>query len=273
MNKISTTWELAKVSWGVLRDDKELALLPVLSAICAILVSATFFLPLIVAPKLLSLGHPGPLQYFGAFLFYFANYFVVIFFNTALIHAATIRLRGGHPTLSDGIGFAWEHVVSIAQWAVVAATVGMILRAIEERVGWLGRIIVALIGAAWSLATYFVIPVIVYEQLGPIDAVKRSAAMFKETWGERVVGSVSFGLLFFLLALPAIGLPFLVGYLLGVAAGLVVAALAVVYLIALAVVSSALNGIFVAALYQYTQSKSDCGPFSQQLMGAAWRPR
>ena len=273
MNKISTTWELAKVSWGVLRADKELALLPVLSALCAILVSATFFIPLVAAPKALSFGRAGIGEYLGLFLFYLANYFVVIFFNTALIHAATIRLRGGHPTLADGLGFAWENVGRIAQWAAVAATVGMILRAIEERVGWLGRLIVALIGAAWSLATYFVVPVIVYEQLGPIDAVKRSAAMFRETWGERVIGSVSFGLLFFLMALPAIGLPFLVGALLGGAAALVVGLIALMYLIALAVISAALNGIFVAALYQYTQSKQACGPFSQQMLSGAWRPR
>src|ERR1035438_10783541 len=99
MNKISTTWELAKVSWGVLRDDKELALLPVLSAICAIVVSATFVVPLIVMPKILSVWFVGPFRYMGPFLFYLVNYLVVIFFNTALIHAATIRLRGA-PDLS-----------------------------------------------------------------------------------------------------------------------------------------------------------------------------
>jgi hypothetical protein len=217
MNKISNTWELAKVSWEVLRDDKELALLPVLSAICAILVSATFVVPLIVVPKILS-GGLGFARYLGPFLFYLANYFVVIFFNTALIHAATIRLRGGHPTVAVGVAFAWENVVRILEWAALAATVGMILRAIGERVGWLGRLVVMLIGGAWTLATYFVIPVIVYEQLGPVDAVKRSAQMFRETWGERAISSVSFGLLFFLLAIPAFGAPFLVGFLLGTTA-------------------------------------------------------
>lgn len=273
MNKITRTWELAKVSWGVLRDDKELALLPVLSAICAILVSATFFLPLIVVPEIFNFGRPGPVQFVGTFLFYLANYFVVIFFNTALIHAATIRLRGGNPKLSDGLNFALENVMVILQWAVVAATVGMIIRAIEERVGWLGKIVVALIGAAWSLATYFVVPVIVYERLGPIDAVKRSASLFRDTWGERAIGSISFGLLFFLLALPAIAVPFLFGALFGVVAGLVMGGIALLYIIALAVVSSALQGIFTAALYLYTQSKQASGPFSQEMLGGAWRPR
>jgi len=273
VNRISNTWELAKVSWGVLRDDKELALLPVLSALCAILVSATFVVPLIIVPKILSAGMLGPGRYLGPFLFYLVNYVVVIFFNTALIHAATIRLRGGHPTVADGLTFAWENVGSILQWAAVAATVGMILRAIEERVGWLGKIIIAMIGAAWTIATYFVIPVIVYEKLGPIDAVKRSAQMFRETWGERAISSISFGLLFFLLAIPAFVAPFLAGILLGTAAALIVTGIAVLYVIALAVVNAALNGIFVAALYQYTQTKEASGPFTPQMLNSAWRPR
>src|SRR5260221_1990754 len=166
MNKLSNTWALAKVSWDVLRADTELLLLPVLSALCAILVSVMFFVPLMLAPKVLS-GSPARFEvYLGVFLFYFVNYFVVIFFNTALIGAATTRLQGGDPTLGTALGFAWENVGRIAQWAAVAATVGIILRMIEERVGWLGKLIVSLIGAAWGLATYFVIPVLVYEQLG-----------------------------------------------------------------------------------------------------------
>ena len=202
MNKLSNTWELAKVSWGVLLADKELMLLPVMSAICAIVVSATFVVPLVVVPEALAKGQHSPVAYVGLFLFYFVNYFVVIFFNTALIGAATIRLKGGDPTLRDGLAFAMENVGRIAQWAAVAATVGMILRMIEERVGWLGKIVISVLGAAWSVATFFVIPVLVYEKLGPIEAVKQSAAMFRKTWGERLSASVSFGLLFFLLAIP-----------------------------------------------------------------------
>src|SRR5437870_2100924 len=103
MNKISTTWELAKVSWSVLRNDTELLWLPVLSAISAILVSTVFFAPLLFlqdVPKVMT----GP-AYIGLFLFYFCNYFVVIFFNTALIGAATVRLQGGVPSLSGGLSF------------------------------------------------------------------------------------------------------------------------------------------------------------------------
>ncbi len=273
MGKISTTWELAKVSWGILRDDKELALLPVLSAICAVLVSVTFVFPFLIMPKILEPDGFGLARIMGPFVYYLANYFVVIFFNTALIHAATIRLRGGHATVADGLNFAWANVGRILQWAVLAATVGMILRALSERAGWIGRIIVGLIGAAWTIATYFVVPVMVYEQLGPIDAVKKSAQMLRDTWGERLTASFSFGLLFFLLALPAIGLPFAVGFLLGWIPGLVMAAICVLYFIALGVVHAALNGIFQAALYEYTRSKTAMGPFTPQMLNSAWQPK
>jgi len=272
MNRISRTWELARVSWSVLCSDKELMLLPIMSAICSIIVSASFLVPLILIPDVIADGRPTPIVYIGLFLFYLVNYFVVIFFNTALISAATIRLKGGDPTLRDGLSFAWENVGSILQWAAVAATVGMILRMIEERVGWLGKIIISVLGAAWTVATYFVIPVMVYEKVGPFDAIKQSAAMFRKTWGERVISSVSFGLLFFLLMLPAIAVLILTAAL-GTAVFVVTLVLAVIYVLALAVVSAALNGVFVAALYQYVHTGKVEGPFTAQMLGSAWQTK
>ena len=271
MNRILRTWELAKVSWSVLQADKELMLLPIMSAICSILVSASFFVPLLVLPQVIADG-PSAVFYVGLFLFYLVNYFVVIFFNTALISAATTRLQGGEPTLRDGLAFAWENVGSILQWAAVAATVGLILRTIEERVGWLGKIVISILGAAWSIATYFVIPVMVYEKLGPVDAIKSSAAMFKKTWGERAVSSVSFGLLFFILALPAF-LVVIVAASLGTALMVMAIILAAFYLLTLAVISAALNGIFVAALYQYAHTGETAGPFTAQVMTSAWQAK
>lgn len=148
----------------------------------------------------------------------------------------------------------------------------MVLRIIEERVGWLGKIIVGLLGAAWSLAVFFVVPVMVYEQLGPIESVKRSAELFRKTWGEHAVASISFGLLFFLFGLLA--LPVIIGgAMLGSTALLAAVLISVLYILVLAVVSAALNGILVAAMYYYVQNGKPAGPFTQQMMASAWRPR
>src|SRR5260370_552021 len=125
---------------------------------------------------------------------------------------------------------------------------------IAERTGWLGRIVIGLVGMAWTLASYFVVPVLVVEDVGPAEALQRSADLFRQTWGEEVAGGFSFGLIFTLLALPAVALPFL-GRNLGPTGMMAGATLAVLYWLTLAVVSSAVQGIFVAALYRYAKTK------------------
>src|SRR2546422_6571340 len=152
--------------------------------------------------------HPNqsPLFLLGMFTLYVANYFVIVFFNVALVGVANSRLMGGTWTFRDGIELAWARKGTILQWALVAATVGVILRTLEERMGLIGRIIMRIIGVAWALACYFVVPVLAFEDLSPIEAVQRSSKLFKDTWGEKVVGGFSFSIVFFLLALPGIGL-------------------------------------------------------------------
>jgi hypothetical protein len=129
-----------------------------------------------------------------------------VFFNVALVGVANSRLVGGTWTFRDGLELAWARKGTILQWALVAATVGIILKSLEERLGVLGRIVMRIIGVAWALANYFVVPVLAFEDLTPIEAIKRSSKLFKETWGEKVVGGFSFSLVFFVLALPGIGL-------------------------------------------------------------------
>ncbi|HYM40341.1 MAG TPA: DUF6159 family protein, partial [Thermoplasmata archaeon] len=184
-------------------------------------------------------------------LYYVVTFFVGLFFNAAIIGAATIRLNGGSPTLADGLRIARENVKRIFLWAVFAATVAMILRAIQERLGFIGKFIIGLVGIAWSLATFFVVPVLIYEKLGPWAAVKRSAHIFKSTWGETLVGGFSMGAIFVLLGLAGLLAPllgFVVGGILGLVVGIVVL---VVYWIILGLVASAANSILIAALYRY----------------------
>ncbi len=154
----------------------------------------------------------------------------------------------------------------------MAATVGIVLRILEERFELLGRLVAGLLGTAWSIATYFVVPILVYEQVGPLDALTRSAALFKRTWGEQFASTLSFGLLFFVLALPALLLCG-VAVLLGPVALFVMVPIAVVYLLALGVVNAALHGVFVAALYRYARTGQASGQFTEGVLNSAWLPR
>lgn len=253
MGRIGRGWQLTKVSLSVLRKDKELLVFPLLSGLIMLFVLAGFVGGMFLTGGL-DVFFRGSEYWVGIVLlvvYYIVSFFIGIFFNAAIIGAAMIRLDGGDPTLADGLRVARQNLKRIFLWALFAATVAMILRAIQERVGILGKIIVGLVGIAWSLATFFVVPVLVFEKLGPWAAVKRSASIFKATWGETLVGQFSMGGIFLLVGLAGL-LPILLGYLVGGILGLVVGiVVAVVYWILLGLVASAANSILVAALYRF----------------------
>ena len=214
--------------------------------------------------------HQSPLFLLGMFTLYVANYFVIVFFNVALVGVANSRLMGGNWTFRDGIELAWARKGTILQWAFVAATVGMILRTIEERMGLIGRLVMRIIGIAWTLACYFVVPVLAFEDLTPIAAVKRSSKLFRDTWGEKVIGGLSFSLVSLVLMLPGFGLWFVAIVIGGVKGLLAGFALLILYILMLSVMMSAVQGIFNAALYRYACFKQVPAAFDADLVKSAW---
>ena len=258
--RMSTGWELAKQSFQVLKLDKELMVFPICSMIALLVVMATFAVPLFVAgvftaPSGDSQSGTGLqiLMYAVFFLFYFVSYFVIFFFNSALVGCAIIRLKGGDPVVSDGFGAAMARLPQIAAWSLVAASVGMILKLIESRSQQLGALIANLIGMAWSITTFFVVPVLVVEKAGPIHAIKRSASMIKQTWGESLTANFGIGIITFLCCLlgflPVVGGIMLLGT--SVLAGVLLIGLGVIWILLVSLVSSALQTIVLAALYIY----------------------
>lgn len=277
--RISNSWALVKASAEVLRADKELILFPLVSMIGVLIVTATFAIPMFLSGAFETVTEEGgqALGVVVGFLFYVVQYCVIFFANTALVGAAMIRLEGGDPTVSDGFRIASQHIAEIVGYALISATVGMVLRALSERGGTLGRIVSSLIGLAWNLATFLVVPVLVVEKVGPVDAVKRSAQLLKRTWGEQFVGNLSIGLVFFLIGIVValIGIPIVVvalGTGSAVLVGLTVLLL-VLALISVGLVSSTLSGIYAAAVYRYAVEADTGGYFSTDLVQGAFRPK
>jgi hypothetical protein len=274
----SNSFALVKASANVLRLDKELMVFPLMSSVAAILVTASFVVPVFWTGgwQIFAEGEQASyLAYALGFLFYLSQYTVVFFFNSALVGAALIRLDGGDPTVSDGLAIASKRMGSIIGYAAIAATVGMILRFISERAGFLGRLGVGLVGMAWNLATFLAVPVLVTKDIGPIDAVKESAALFRRTWGEQVIGNFGMGWAVFLMGLSwtfvSVGL-FMAAS--AVAPQLLIAAvvIAIVGYLFLALFSAALKGVYTAALYRYAMT-GDVGYFDPQIMGNAFRSK
>jgi hypothetical protein len=275
--KFAQSWTLVKASAAVLRSDKELLIFPLLSAISCLIVAASFFVPAVLGGLFsrFEQDQANPLLYVLLFAFYIVQYFVIIFFNSALIGAALIRLRGGDPTVADGFRIAMSKLPAILGYAVISATVGVILRALQERAGFIGRMIVGMIGLAWTVASFLVVPVLVTQDVGPIDAVKRSVELLKKTWGENLIGNGGIGLVFgfaiFGFALIGVGLIVAAAMSKSVALIIAVAILFVIGLLLLVLIQAALQGVYAAALYRYAAEGEAGAGFAHEVVADAFR--
>jgi len=271
---IGRSIELVKTSWNILMDDKQLLVFPVLSGIVTILVVLTFILPLLFSGALGGEANTGPVVYYGLlFLFYIVSYFVVIFFNTALISCVNAKLNGREISVSEGLSNATKHLPAIVGWAVISATVGLVLHLLEERSGLIGQIVLSVIGGAWALVTYFVVPVLVLEDKGVLESLKESFSLIKKTWGESIVGAGGMAIAFVVIGLLG-GLCVLGTLFVGIAVIFYAAlALFLLMIVVLAVVYFAMQGIFVTALYSYAKTGTVPTAFSSDLIRNSFVPR
>jgi hypothetical protein len=283
-DRISRSFQLARASWNVLYTDKKLVLFPVISGVLALLVFLSF------AGSLLGLHFGGvvnldpqqnngtpPWMYAVLFVYYFCSYFVILFCNSALISCALMRFNGDEPTLGDGFRAAAARLPQIAAWSLVSATVGVLLRLIENSYEKAGEIISAILGTAWTVLTFFVVPVLVVEKTGPFTAISRSVALLRKAWGEALVGGFGLGLFKFLLLIVPI-LVMVGGVALLVAVqpagiGLAVLALGILLLLLAVAMGAALDTIFLAALYQYAAFEKVPNGFSRDDLAGAFQSK
>jgi len=277
--RLRSSWTLIKASAAVLRADKELIIFPIVSSIGVLVVMASFAVPMMVTGFFDELFKGGPqvLGYIVGFLFYVVQYFCIIFANSALVGAAMIRLRGGDPTVGDGFRIAMKHIGPILGYVLLSATVGMILRWLSERGKAMGRLVSSLGGLAWNLATYLVVPVLVVEDVGPMEAIKRSANLLKKTWGEQIVGNFGigaiFGLLTILVIILGIGISVWVASTNSVALIALTVLLFVLILVFMGLINSTLSGIYIAAVYRYAAEGEASSFFSEEMVRGAFRPK
>lgn len=202
------------------------------------------------------------------FFFYLANYFVISYFNVAFASVVLNHLDGGHATLNDGLQVAWTRKGSILQWAILASTVGIVLKMISKR-SQLGRWIASILGYTWRLGSYFAIPILAMGNMGAGEALQRSATVLKDKWGEVVVAQFSFSLLFTLLAIPGAVLFFLLAGFLGQSVGFVTL-MALTYWVWLSIFIFSAEQVFIAALYRYATQNEVSKGFSKNDLQSAW---
>jgi hypothetical protein len=279
LDRFARSWALAGECLRLLLQDKQLLVLPLLSSLAIVLLVASFAVPLLPVLAAHRGGARGwsALTYFVLFLFYWLQYAIIIFFNTALVEVAMKRFDGEQASIADGLRRAASLLPVILIYAAIAASVGTLLRLIAERVGILGRIVIGLIGLAWSVATALVVPVLAAENVGPIEAIGRSVELIKKAWGEDIIGTAGFGIVFGLISVVTI----VCGGLLALAAfgahrvtlGVLLMVLVILAVCLLALAQATLHGIYAAALYRYASGDPAQSGIDKDLLEGAFRAR
>jgi len=284
MSRFANSLQLAKSSWSVLQADKILVTIPVASFLVTTVVVAAFggaaYLTIeetVVTAAAAARGEgtlgattlqPTPLTWVVGVIGYLAITFVVTFFAAALVSGAWERLNGGRPTLGSSFGSATRRIGPIAGWALLSGTVGLVISSLEERLGVLGQFIGGALGMAWRVVTWLAIPVIVVEGTGPWPSLKRSATLFKATWGENLIAAGGFGWLGFLVILVGMAISALFFAVMPIA-GVV---LFVLWIAVSSTILATLNGIYRTALYAYAAGHQ-IEWFDQAQLAAAFKPK
>lgn len=277
MSRIRTGWRLAKDSWAVLKADRSLVIFPALSTgFAAVALALTLTPGLIWSAAVDQDWIVLPFMAVGGYV----TTFFVVYFNVALAGATRLSMDGHDTTPADGLAVARERRGLIAKWAFIQFAVGLLVNVLgyvagDSVAGRLVAVVSSLAGAAWSVTTFFVIPLLALEGIGPGAAMRRSVSLIRERWGEALVGSAAIGLAVFLVA--ALPLAFLLNLAVqtidivpALGAGLLV--VAVIALIATCAFGSALGVIFRVELYRYGTEGQVTGGFAQEDMVAAFRP-
>lgn len=277
-DRIDYTFSVMGHSWGLLQRQKSLLLFPLLAGISCALVIFSFLVPLGFAGKLdyllseherVKAGVSPVLAYGVTFLFYVANYFVIVFFNSALVGCAARQMAGGETSLGDGLAIAAARLPQIFGWAVLSASVGLLLRVIENTHEKAGQIIASLLGSAWTLMTFLVVPALVVDGLGPVDAVTTSTKLLRKTWGDQLVSNFGFGMIFLAVGIPgwaALVYAFVDG---PASRHAVLIGWAIAYLVLVACVQSALETIFQTSIYLYTRDGRAPSGMPENLLARA----
>jgi len=287
MNAFSRSWMITKLTFGVINKDRELLWFALLAFIFSTLFSVAMIFPTVISALMENEFSQESLQVFEyviIFLTYFGLAFIATFFNVCVVYTTKIRFQGGNATFGESFKFALSKLTLILQWSLLSATVGLLLRILHNLASSLGKvgqivanILIGLLGMAWSIMTIFVVPILVYEGLGPIDALKKSTEVIKRTWGESLIKAIGLGLIqlfvFVLIILASGALTYLLassydvtGFIVGISLGLLL-------LLLTGLIFTVASTIFNTALYVYANNNLVASGFTEEVVKGAFKQK
>lgn len=280
MGKLRASYLLAVESFEFVRKDPEIIWYTAISALAQIGLIALFIAGTLLFYYPYDNAGTEPtglvvdlVTYGSMFVYYILAFFTLVYFQAALTTVVKGRIDGKNLSFSDGIKNANRNVTRFFLWSLFASTVGVILRFISEKFGWVGALLGFAGDVAWGLVNFFIVPVLTLEDRSIGDSIKRSGGILKQTWGEALVMNVGLGAFFLGLYILAIALMVLIVFL-GMAnlwimaIGLIAMTL---LLVVLMVVQSTLESVFKVVLYEYAANGKVADSFTPELIVGAMK--
>jgi hypothetical protein len=290
-NAFTRSREVMRLSFSVIRADKELLWFPILSSIFSALFSFAVLFPTVILNVMDTGSYAWDwIQLLWLFIVYFGLAWISTFFGVCTCYTAKVRFEGGNATLGESIKYGFKRFGTISAWSAISALFGILMAALQNlanRLGTAGKIIVQFLRAGmsfmWNIATIFVIPAITYYDLNPIDAIKKSTETLKKTWGESIIRHFGLGLMRFLFGF----LVFLIigglgGYVIYLGAtsnpalllwGVIIVIVAVVYLVIVNLVFNVANQVYNTALFVYADTGSVPKGWKKQVLANTFQPK
>ena len=280
MGKFTNSWNLLKQSWAILKQDKEIIWFPVLSLTLNALICVLILVPLLRLHPAGTQPNSSILILYAAamFILYLLTSLVKAFFEAAIVSCAALRLNGHDPTFTDGLVKAKDRILKLVSWAFIDGSVRFFLVMLrgnqEKKKHYLLQYLGDLLEIAWSMVTFLVIPVLMFENLNVIDSIKKSAALFKKTWGEVAIATFSIGIIIFVLTLLLLIPEFIILALYhSFPVVVLLIAVTLVYIIILSSIVESLQAVYKAALYLYAASGKIVEGFDPELITGAFRKK
>jgi hypothetical protein len=302
--KLQRSWQLFVRSMLVIRDHPKLLIFPVVTGLLTLGIAVFFLAPaalVVAAPHWIEGGRIRALadsigvarvKHGNAFNFqimplggmllavlYLVNMFLAtlnsVAFNSEILEA----LSGRAVSIRHGFAVALSRWKAVLFWSLLAGAVGLVIRKLEEKFSFIGKLVLGWIGLAWSVASIFAIPVLVREPslVNPFRVLGRSAETIKRTWGEMLSGFIGMKgshVLFFWASVLGWLWAGLIAYWLGNPWVLAVAGvLWLGCLLAYCYLASVASRVYLCALYLYAADGVVAGPYDASMMAAGWRSK
>jgi hypothetical protein len=269
MSRIKRGWALTKKSWALLNSHRELIRFPLYGAVATVPLAIVFLGPGLYLLDKDTLAGAIPLLVLGVYVLSVVGFY----FSVGLAAAANQIFNGEtNVTVSDGLAVARSRFSQICGWAAVSTAISVLMGVLENQGGLAGNIAARLIGMAWSLITFLSVPVIAIEGTGPLETLKRSAAIFKQKWGQQITGNIAIGAAIFLIGVLPAAVLIVAGIAIWSSASFLGALLVVIGALVIAIamlVGRALSGVFGVALYRYAVDGQAVGGFTQEELESA----